>query len=133
MNAKLIRYLCVPATVLALLVVAPLVRADDAAPAKDKPLSKAKEKYDADKDGKLSDEEKAKMKEAAKEKRDELKKEELEKYDLNHNGKLDPEEKAKLHADREAEKEAKRAEKEKLKAEREAKKAEKDAATVPPK
>ena len=90
------RYVIVPALALALLVAAPLVRAEVTAPVKEKTKEKVKEKYDTDKDGKLSDEEKAKLKADAKEKREELKKIALEKYDANHNGKLDPDEKEKF-------------------------------------
>ncbi len=112
------------------LLAAPVtaVRAEDQ-PAKDK-LGQHKHagKYDADKDGQLSDEEKANMKEAAKEKREAKKKETLEKYDANKNGKLDSDEKAQQEADIQAEKEAKKAAKEAKKAEKEAKKAAKEAA-----
>ncbi len=102
MKSMLPRCFFVPAVVLALLAAAPLVQADDTAPAKDKPLSKAKEQFDTDKDGKLSDAEKAAMKEEARQKREEKKKTELAKYDANHNGKLEPEEKEKMKADIEA-------------------------------
>ena len=95
---------------LALLAAAPRATADESAPSSDKPLSKAKEKYDTDKDGKLSEEEKARMKEDKKEQRAEAHKLALAKYDANHNGKLDPEEKAKMKADEKAEREAKKAE-----------------------
>jgi len=128
MKSILPRWFFVPAVVLAFLAVTPLVKADDASTPKDKPLSKAKEKFDTDKDGKLSDAEKTEMKEESREKREERKKAELAKYDANHNGKLDPEEKEKMKADREAEKTARHAEQEKLKAEHEAKMAEKQAA-----
>lgn len=128
MKNMLPRCFFVPAIVLALLAATPLTHADDSVPAKEKPLSKAKEKHDTDKDGKLSDAEKSEMKEEAKEKRDEKKKETLEKYDANHNGQLDPEEKEKMHADMEAAKAAHHAEMEKRKAEQEAKKAEKGVA-----
>ena len=128
MKSILPRYLVVPALLLALLGSTPLVRAEETSPVKEKPLQKAKEKYDADKDGKLSDAEKSEMKEDTKEKREEKKKAELAKYDANHNGMLDPDEKEKMKADHDAEKAAKHAEMEKLKAEREAKKAEKAAA-----
>lgn len=121
------RYLVVPALLLALLGSTSLVRAEETSPVKEKPLPKAKEKYDADKNGKLSDAEKSEMKEDAKEKREAMHKKELEKYDANHNGKIDPEEKEKIKADHEAEKAAKHAEMEKLKTEHEAKKAEKAA------
>lgn len=87
------------------------------------PSKAALKKYDADKDGKLSDEEIAKKKEDAKAKRDETKKEALEKYDANKDGKLTADEKAKKKADHEAAVAAKKAEKEAKKAEKEAKKA----------
>ncbi len=122
MKSKLPRYLSVPALVLALLVAVPLIRAEETTPVKPKISEKVKEKYDADKDGKLNDAEKAKLKADAKEKREEVKKEVLEKYDANKNGKLDSDEKEKLHADREAEKAKHRAEKEAHKAEHDAKK-----------
>lgn len=89
------------------------------------PSKTALKKYDADKDGKLSGEEKAneaKGKAEAKEKREATKKSALEKYDANGNGKLDPEEREKMKADHTAELEAKKAEKAAKKAEQEAKK-----------
>jgi len=101
-------------------IVAPLsLRAEDT---KEKPLSKAKEKYDADKDGRLSDTEKAAAKEGAKAKAKETREANLEKYDANKDGKLDKEERAKQKADAEAEREA-------MKAERAAKKAARAAET----
>lgn len=107
-----------PALLALALVAQPAVRAEDAAP--ERKLTKNQQKYDADQDGKLSDEEKAAAKQAAKEKAKETREKNLEKYDANKDGKLDAEERAKQKADREAEK-AER------KAEREAKKAEKKA------
>lgn len=86
----------------------------------EKKLTKNQQQYDADKDGKLSDEEKAAAKEAAKAKAKETREENLEKYDANKDGKLDKEERAQKKADEEAAKEAR-------KAEREAKKAKKAA------
>ena len=87
-------------------------------------LSKAKEKYDADHDGRLNDEEKTNAKEGAKAKaketREENLKKHLAKYDANGNGKLDPEEREKMKADENAEKEAR-------KTAREARKGDKDA------
>jgi len=75
------------------------VRAEDT----DGKLSKAKEKYDTDKDGKLSAEEKARAREDAaahdKAKEAEQRKEVLQKYDANGNGQLDESEKAKIKAD----------------------------------
>ena len=133
MKSMLPRYLLVPALTLALLAAAPLVRAEDAATAKDKALTKAQQKHDTDKDGTLSDEEKARRKEAAKEKRADVKKEVLEKYDANQNGKLDPDEREKMKAAREAEQAAHRGEKEKRQAERAAEKAANKAAKNTPK
>jgi hypothetical protein len=99
-------------------------RAEDTAP--EKKLSKSKEKFDADKDGKLNDEEKAAAKEAAvakaKQTREENLKKALEKYDANGNGKLDDDEKAKMKADEQAELVARKAEKAEKKAAKEAEK-----------
>ena len=93
--------------------------------APEKKLTKAKEKYDADKDGRLSAEEKARANEEAAAKarltREENMKKALAKYDANANGKLDDDEKARMKSDEKAEHEAR-------KAEREAKKAAKNAA-----
>lgn len=82
------------------------------------PSKEALKKYDADGDGKLSEEEAAKRKADIQAKAAQTKKENLEKYDADGDGKLSPEEREKRKADEEAEKVAK-------KAEREAKKAEK--------
>ncbi len=102
---------------LALLVVPAALRAEDAP---EKKLTKNQEKYDADKDGKLSDEEKAAAKAAAREKAKETKEANLEKYDTNRNGKLDESERVQKKSDEDTA----RAE---HKAEREAKKVAKDA------
>lgn len=91
------------------------------------PSKAALKKYDADKDGKLSEEEIAKKKADAKAKRDEAKKAALEKYDADKSGKLEADEKAKKKADHAAQVAARKAEKEAKKAEKEAKKAEKEA------
>ena len=100
-------------------LVAPLpLRAEDAA--KEKPLTKNQEKYDADKDGKLNDAEKAAAKEVKKAKAKATHEANLAKYDANKDGKLDAEEKAKMKADEQAAHEAK-------KLEHEAKEAAKDA------
>ncbi len=97
-----------PALLALAVLVAPLaLRADDSA--KEKPLTKVKEKYDADKDGKLSDDEKTAAKEGAKAKAKETREENLAKYDANKDGKLDKEERAKQKADEQAEVEARRA------------------------
>jgi hypothetical protein len=108
----------VPALLALTLMVAPLVlRAGDEANGK---LSKAKEQYDADKDGKLNDEEKAAAKQGASAKAKATREANREKYDANQDGKLDAEERAKKKADEQAAKEAESAAK---KAEREARKA----------
>jgi hypothetical protein len=86
---------------------------------KEKTLTKNQQKYDADKDGKLNDDEKAAAKEGAKAKAKQTREENLAKYDANHDGKLDADEKARKQADEEAAKAA-------AKAEREAKKVAKE-------
>jgi hypothetical protein len=120
------QYLRTPQLALALLalalIAAPVsLRAEET---REKPLSKAKEKYDADKDGKLSDTEKAAAKEGAKAKAKETREANLEKYDANKDGKLDKEERAKQKADAEAEREAEKAERAAKKAAKAAKAAE---------
>ncbi len=90
------------------LLLAPLTSiAEEAAP--EKKLTKAKEKYDADKDGQLNDEEKARAKADAVAKAKHTKEENLAKYDANKDGKLDEAEKAVKKADKEAMKAAKKA------------------------
>jgi len=84
------------------------------------PSKAALKKYDADGDGKLSDEEQAKRKADIKAKGDQTRKENVEKYDADGDGKLGKEE-------REAKKASEAAEKEARMAEREAKKAAKQA------
>jgi hypothetical protein len=102
----------VPALLALALMVSPLIlRAEGEAK-----LSKAKAQYDADKDGKLSDEEKAAAKEGAKAKAKETREANLKKYDANGDGKLDAEERAKRKADEQAALEAKKAEREAQKA-----------------
>lgn len=116
---------------LALVTVPAVGRADDSASARK--LTKAQEKYDADHDGKLSDEERVRAREEAtakaKKTREENRKLALEKYDANGDGKLDNEEKAKMKADAEAVREAKQAQRAARKAARDAKKAAKDDAS----
>ncbi|HTL66898.1 MAG TPA: hypothetical protein VL200_04495 [Lacunisphaera sp.] len=115
---------------LALATVPAVSRADESAPTKK--LTKAQEKFDADNDGKLSDEERARAREEAtakaKKTREEHRKIALEKYDANGDGKLDDAEKAKMKADEETAREEKKAERAARKAERDAKKAAKDGA-----
>jgi hypothetical protein len=117
----------VPALLALALMVTPLaLRAESEAARK---LSKNQEKYDADKDGKLSDEEKAAAKEGAKAKAKETREANLQKYDANTDGKLDTDEKARKKADEQAALDAKKAAREAKKAERDAKKAAKAAET----
>ncbi len=106
---------------LVVLVVPLTLRAEEA---KEKPLSKVKEKYDADKDGTLSETEKAAAKEGAKARAKETREENLEKYDANKDGKLDKEERTKQKADAEAEYAAQKAERAAKKAAKAAKAAE---------
>jgi hypothetical protein len=106
---------------LALIIVAPAFGAEPAAAEKEKKLTKNQEKFDADKDGKLNDEEKAAAKAAAAAKAKETRESNLAKYDADKDGKLGDEEKARKKADEDAAKEAR-------KAEREAKKAQKETA-----
>jgi Ca2+-binding EF-hand superfamily protein len=84
------------------------------------PSKEALKKYDADGDGKLSEEEQAKRRSDIAAKAAQTRKENLDKYDVDGDGKLSKEE-------REAKKAAEAAEKAAAKAEREAKKAEKKA------
>lgn len=106
---------------LALLALPCSLPAEEAAGAKEKKLTKNQEKYDADKDGKLNDEEQAAAKKAAQDKAKETRESNLAKYDADKDGKLSEEEKGRKKSDETAAKEAR-------KAEREAKKAEKSAA-----
>jgi Ca2+-binding EF-hand superfamily protein len=106
-------------------LLAPLTsNAEEAAP--EKKLTKSQEKYDADKDGKLSDEEKAKAREdnaaKARLRHEENMKKLLEKYDANKDGKLDDDEKAKMKADEDEARAARKAEREARKAAKEAEK-----------
>jgi hypothetical protein len=103
---------------LALLLLPLSVSAQESAPKERKPSKETLEKYDADKDGKLSEEEAAKAKADAAAKGRETRKKNLEKYDADGDGKLSEAEKEKRKADEAADKAARKAEK---KAEREAK------------
>lgn len=94
---------------LALLFSATLVSAEEGAAREKKPSKATLEKYDADKDGQLNDEEKAKAKAAAVEKARHTREENLAKYDTNQDGKLDEEEKAAKKTAEEAAKAAKKA------------------------
>ena len=90
-----------PRIALALLALALFVgpAAVQAEEAPEKKLTKNQEKYDADKDGKLNDEEKAAAKAGAREKARETKEANLAKYDANKNGKMDEEERAQKKTD----------------------------------
>jgi Ca2+-binding EF-hand superfamily protein len=98
---------------LVLLAVPAVARAEESA--KEKSLTKNQRKYDADHDGKLSDEEKATAKEGAKAKAKETREANLAKYDANKDGKLDDDERAQKKADEQAEHDAKKAAKEEAK------------------
>jgi len=101
---------------LALLSLTTLVSAEAGSAKERKPSKASLEKYDADKDGQLNDEEKAKAKEGAKEKAKHTREENLAKYDANKDGKLDEAEHAAKKADEEAAKAAHKAEKDAAKA-----------------
>lgn len=107
---------------LALSITTTFVSAEDAAPKEKKPSKATLEKYDADKDGQLNDDEKAKAKEGAKEQAKHTREENLAKYDANKDGKLEDTEKAAKKADEEAAKAAHKAEKDAAKAAHEAEK-----------
>ncbi len=94
---------------LALSFITPMVSAADGMAKEKKPSKAALEKYDTDKDGQLSDEEKAKAKEVAREKAKLTREANLAKYDTNKDGKLDAAEKAVKKADEEAARAAKKA------------------------
>jgi Ca2+-binding EF-hand superfamily protein len=106
----------VPALLALILLGTPLaLRAEGEASRK---LTKNQEKYDADQDGKLSEEEKAAAKAGATAKAKETREANLEKYDTNKNGKLDADEKAKKQADDAAERDAQKAAREARKSEK---------------
>jgi len=95
--------------ILALSFNATVVNAGEGGAKHSKPSKATLEKYDADKDGQLNDEEKAKAKQGAKEKSKRTREENLAKYDANKDGKLDDAEKAAKKADEDAVKAAKKA------------------------
>jgi hypothetical protein len=104
----------VPALLALTLLVAPAALIAEGSP--EKKLTKTQRQHDADKDGKLSEEEKAAAKEAAKAKAKATREANREKYDANGDGKLDKDERAKKNADEQAAKEARKAEREAKKA-----------------
>lgn len=101
---------------LALSLIPAVASADDVVTKEKKPSKAALEKYDTDKDGQLSDEEKAKAKEASKEKAKHTREATLAKYDTNKDGKLEDTEKAAKKADEEAARAEKKAGKDAAKA-----------------
>jgi len=104
---------------LALSSTANFAFAEDGVHKENKPSKATLEKFDANNDGQLNEEEKAKAKAAAKEKAKHTREENLAKYDTNKDGKLDEAEKVTKKTDEDAAREAKRAEKEAVKATRE--------------
>jgi len=96
---------------LALSFTATIVSADEAAAKEKKPSKATLEKYDANKDGQLSEEEKVNAKAGAKEKAKHTREENLAKYDANKDGKLEETEKAAKKAEEDAAKALKKAEK----------------------
>lgn len=104
MNSKLFHHLIMPG-LLFLAFVSPRTTAfaQDAASNSDRPPTKTElKRYDADKDGRLNEEETAHMKEDEKERKEAREKRLLAKYDANRNGRIDPDEQAKIDADKKA-------------------------------
>jgi lipase chaperone LimK len=87
---------------LALSFITTFASAEDGMAKEKKPSKTALEKYDTNKDGQLSDEEKAQAKEASRAKAKHTREENLAKYDTNKDGKLDDSEKAVKKADEDA-------------------------------
>lgn len=116
---KFIRSILLSAPVLPALILlaAPVsARADTAT---EKPLSKTKQAFDLDHDGKLNDDEEAAAKAATKAKAKATREANLAKYDANKNGKLDDDERAKKRAEELAAREARRATRDAAKAAKE--------------
>ncbi len=111
---------------LALVFAVTMAKAKEEGDKERKPSKETLEKYDANKDGKLDDTEKAAAKAGAAAKTKATKEANLAKYDANKDGKLDETEKAAMKADHDAAKATKKAERDAKKAEREANKADKD-------
>ena len=124
MKTKHPLYRFAPALLALLLLAVPSVLLADDAPAKEKKLTKNQEKYDADKDGRLNDEEKAAAKEGAKAKAKETREANLAKYDADKDGKLSEEERMQKKADEAAAKEARKAERDAQKSAKSAQKSE---------
>ena len=114
MKTTFVRSVIVPGLLtLALVLIVPVVSAQENTPPKEKAPSKSDlKKYDANGDGRLDEGETAQKKAEAKAKRAAQKERELAKYDSDQDGKLSPEEKAKEKAEKQAAKEAKQAAKE---------------------
>lgn len=100
------------------LALAATARAEEPAKAPKPPSKAMLKKYDADRDGKLSDDEKAQAKADAKAKREVKRQEALKEYDANADGKLGKDEREKMKADKAADRAARKAEKEARKAEK---------------
>lgn len=122
MNSKLFHHLFVPGLLLLAFVssrVTAAAQEDTARP--DRPPTKTElKRYDADKDGRLSEEETVHMKEDEKARKEAREKKILAKYDANKNGTLDADEKAKWEADRKADHERRQAQREARQAAKEA-------------
>ena len=107
MYTKSIRTLIVPALIgLAFALTIPTISAQEKAPTEKTPKAK---RGDANKDGVVSEEEKAAAKAESAKKKAERETKAFAKYDANKNGVLDPDEKAQQEADRKAEREKKKA------------------------
>jgi hypothetical protein len=101
---------------LALSFTTTIVRAEENSSKERKPSKATLEKYDADKDGQLNDEEKAKAKAGAREKAKQTREENLAKYDANKDGKLDETERATKKAEEDSAKATARADRDSRKA-----------------
>lgn len=112
MNTTFLRKMILPAVLtLALAGMVTTASAEDTAPKEKTPRMK---QADTDKDGVVSEAEKAAAKVESEKKKAAAAAKQLEKYDANKNGVLDPEEKATMEADKQAAREkakAKKAEK----------------------
>lgn len=93
---------------LALLMAGSVASAEESTAKERKPSKATLEKYDSDRDGKMSEEEKARAKAGAQAKAKATREENLAKYDVNKDGKLDDEEKARKKADDDAAKDARK-------------------------
>ena len=125
MKTPLLRYLTASVACALTLAFTTTAWADHHEKGKDKG-KQMKSKHDTDKDGQLSEAERAAKKDAEKARDKERHAENLAKYDTDKDGKLSKDEKAAMKSDKDAMKEKARAEKEAKKAEKEAKKGKSD-------